>query len=293
MRFTKDYVFKHIKTTKYPCWSLYIVQGYKRTPLIHYNGDDFTDNETTDSKTEKSINRLAAVLDDMPADAVLSIDLKTSQKSPAAGYLGPVEFCNVTKDDAAAAIPTQPQSLGGFGGFGTPPPGWVNEETLNSKLEALSVQNEKKINDMLFKQREREFEERVRRERAELEKLKTELNDEKKKYDSTTGQAADTLVFAVKKILAELFPNLPSNTSTPPAALDGADGNVEEVNHVDTTSPKFKEVEKLANMLYEDNNVTAGDVEQIRKYILNKSTQPAATVQPTQQAPSGGEDALL
>ena len=90
-----------------------------------------------------------------------------------------------------------------------------------------------------------------------------------------------------------MFPNLPSNTSTPPAALDGADGNVEEVNHVDTTSPKFKEVEKLANMLYEDNNVTAGDVEQIRKYILNKSTQPAATVQPTQQAPSGGEDALL
>lgn len=265
MKLTKDYIFRHIKETKFPLWSLYVVQNYKRVPLMHYNGDDFSDGDDITVKIEKSLQRLSSVLSDFPAEAVLSIDLKNSKTANGSGILGPVEFYNVDKTEQQEI--NQPQNFNGFNGFNgfvNPPQGWVSESVLNGKLEELRVANTKQINDLIFKQREKDFEEKVRRERQELAELRRELNDEKKKYESNTGAAAETLVFAVKKILAELFPGFMPGTAKPQQLGEVA---VSSQPTEQPTDAKYKAVEKLANFLYDNNKITEAQIDNITQSI--------------------------
>lgn len=263
---TRDYITNHIRQTKYPCWALYVVQNYKRIPLYFYNGEDFEEGDTAEGKAEKAVARLSSILRDYPADAHLSIDLKSSKGANGTqGTIGPLEFTNRDKDDAPT-IPTAPQGFGGFG-FIQPPAGWVSEETLNGKLEAMKAENEQRVNEILFKHKEDAFKEQCRRERRELEEMRKELQDERKKYESNTGAAAETLVFAVKKILGELFPQLPfaqAATATPPQ-LSGVPAQ-EQPN-----DPKYNAVEGLANALYSDPNLTEKDINEIALAISQRS----------------------
>ena len=281
---TRDYITNHIRQTKYPCWALFVVQNYKRIPLYFYNGEDFEEGDTADGKAEKAVARLASILRDYPADAHLSIDLKSSKGANGTqGTIGPLEFANRDKDDAPA-MPTAPQGFGGFG-FIQPPAGWVSEETLNGKLEAMKAENERLVNNILFKHKEDAFKEQCRRERRELEEMRKELQDERKKYESNTGAAAETLVFAVKKILGELFPQLPfaQAAATTPAAQPQLAGAAAEPtqNNVD---PKYSAVEILANSLYENPNLTEKDINEIAKAISQRSK--AKEQQPAPSAPS-------
>ena len=269
MRLTKDYIINHIRETKYPCWSLFVMQNYKRAPIMHYNGDDFAADDDASAKAEKAVARLDGALQSIPPDTLLCIELRSSKGANGSqGMLGPFEFTNRNKDDDPGMIPQQPAA--NFAGFGfvQPPPGWISEEALNGKLEQLAARNENKINEILLQQREKEFSERMRRERQELAELRKELNEEKKKYESNTGAAAETLVFAVKKILAELFPD-----STLVGALAGTSQQPQiEESGVMTAQAvenpqKYKAVESLATMLYEDEKVTEADVAQITEAI--------------------------
>ena len=252
-KFDLDYIINHIKQTKFPLWSLYVVQNYRRIPIMHYCGDDFTDSETSESKSEKSVNRLLTVLSDFPTDAVLSIDLKNSKTANGSGILGPIEFVNIDKDE-------QNTTPAAFSGFGQIPAGFVSVETLNGKLEELKAANERQINELLFKQRERDFNDKVQRERTELKELRKELNDEKKKYESNTGQAAETLVFAIKKIIAELFPGaFTAQTQTAPA-LSGSDA---ATNEPEQYTAKEIEINKLCNLLNDNPQITENEVKKI------------------------------
>lgn len=281
---TRDYITNHIRQTKYPCWALFVVQNYKRIPLYFYNGEDFEEGDTAEGKAEKAVTRLASILRDYPADAHLSIDLKSSKGANGSqGTIGPLEFTNRDKDDAPT-MPTAPQGFGGFG-FIQPPAGWVSEETLNGKLEAMKAENEQRVNEILFKHKEDAFREQCRRERRELEEMRKELQDERKKYESNTGAAAETLVFAVKKILGELFPQLPfAQAATPatPPQLSGAPTQ-EQPN-----DPKYSAVEVLANALYSDPNLTEKDVNEIALAISQRSKakqQPAPSQTAEKQSP--------
>lgn len=302
MRLTRDYIIKHIQETKYPIWSLFVVKNYSRVPIMYYNGDDFTDTDTPDAKVEKSIKRLNAALADFPPDTLLSIDLRTSKNANGSGLIGPLEFYNRGRDDE------QPANFSGVGngygaGFGVlnPPAGWVHESTLNGKLEELRAANERQINNLLFKQREHEFNERVRREREELKEMRKELNEERKKYESNTGAAAETLVFAVKRILGELFPQLPFGNQggaiqSAPAQAQLA-GAAEDDEDPEEQTPKYKAVEALAEMLYNNKTITAEAVNALTRSLseeLNKKKQPQPQPQPQQQdnnAEEGGGNA--
>lgn len=276
MKLYKDFIFKHIKDTKYPLWALYLVQNYRRVPLAFYNGDDFVEDEKIEGKTEKACIRLASTLQDFPADAVLSIDLKNAKTANGSGILGPFEFVNVSKEDAQInAMPgSNFANVPGLIGLPAAPAGYVSEETLNGKLEALRVENEKRINDIIFKQREKDFEEKMERERQELKDLRKELNDEKKKYESNTGAAAETLIFALKKIAAEFFPQL-KQQAAPAAALQGVNTPKEQAPTVDPTDGKYKAVEELATRLYDNPNIKESDI----RDMLTRMDAPAANVE--------------
>ena len=283
---TRDYIENHIRQTKYPCWALFVVQNYKRIPLYFYNGEDFEEGDTADSKSEKAVNRLQLILHDYPADARLSIDLKSSKGANGTqGTIGPLEFTNRDKGDELATPTAPQQGFGGFGGFVQPPAGWVSEETLNGKLEAMKAENERLVNNILFKHKEDAFKEQCRRERRELEEMRKELQDERKKYESNTGAAAETLVYAVKKILGELFPQLPfgqAAATTPSAQPQLAGAAAEPMqNNVD---PKYRAVEILANSLYENPNLTEKDINEIAQAISQRSK--AKEQQPAPSAPS-------
>ncbi len=281
---TRDYITNHIRQTKYPCWALFVVQNYKRIPLYFYNGEDFEDGDTAEGKAEKAVARLSSILRDYPADAHLSIDLKSSKGANGSqGTIGPLEFVNRDKDDAPT-LPKPPQGFGGFG-FIQPPAGWVSEETLNGKLEAMKAENEQRVNEILFKHKEDAFREQCRRERRELEEMRKELQDERKKYESNTGAAAETLVFAVKKILGELFPQLPFAQTTPPATPPQLSGAPAQERPND---PKYSAVEVLANALYSDPNLTDKDVNEIALVISQRSKakqQPPSSQTAEKQSP--------
>ncbi|MBO5987886.1 MAG: hypothetical protein J6Q03_00195 [Paludibacteraceae bacterium] len=279
MKLTKDYIINHMRQTQYPCWSLFVMQNYKRVPIMHYNGDDWQSDDDAAAKTEKAIARLNGALQSgIPSDALLCIELRSSKGANGSqGTLGPFEFYN---HDKADEVPTQQpqQQAAGLGGFGfmQPPPGWVSEETLNAKLEGIAVKNEQRINEILLKQREKDFEERRNRELREIAEIKKELKDERRKYESNTGAAADTLVMAIKKILGELFPALPINNAAEaqPATLSGADTSR-------PTDPKYGAVEALANAMYQDPALTEQDVNEIALAIKQRAAMKHNT--PPQQ----------
>lgn len=262
MRLTKDFIFKHIRDTKFPVWGLYLVQSYKRVPLAFYNGDDFAENDTPEAKAEKSCERLNSTLQDFPAEAVLSIDIKTSKNANGSGILGPFEFINVDKD-TAPEIQQQPSTFAGFGNFAQPPQGWVSEQVLNAKLDELRTENERRINELIFRQREKDFEERMSRERKELDELRRELRDEKKKYENGTGKVASTLAGAAKIVIGDLFPGLANfDNAETVAQLSGAQPQPQPQLQPspEPHDEKYKAIEQLAEMLYNDSNVTTEQV---------------------------------
>lgn len=274
MKLTKDYIAEHIKRTKFYFWTLYALQNYKRVHIMSYNADDITESDSDEEKAQKAINRLFAVLQDFPKDAVLSIELKSSKNANGNGIIGGIEFVNKTKEETEE----QPQNFNGFGGFVNPPAGWVSESVLNGKLDELRAENTRQINEIMFKQREKDFAEKMHRERAELEEMRRELKDEKKKYESNTGAAAETLVFAIKKILGELFPGLKMLKATTPETTPPQLAGIKE--EPAPTDPKYKAVEKLAGILYENQKITA---EQVENLINTMQTKPQ-TAEPGKEA---------
>lgn len=286
MRLTKDYIIEHIRRVKYPFWSLFVIQNYKRIPVMFYQGEDFEEKEPIEAKVEKSVRRLLSVLDDFDAGAVMSIELKTAKTANGSGIVGPLDFV------IAEQPPAQPTAPATFQGFTGAPAGFVSEEVLNSRLAGLEVANEKKINEILFKQREKDFEDKVRRERTELNELRKELNDEKKKYNSNTGQAADALVFAIKKIVAELFPGaFPAGASVTANTQQQLAGTPE----AEQQQPDAKEIEinKLCNLLYNNPKVTPGEISQLTRGItnhLNKVNQQQTTMTGADGTPDDEND---
>lgn len=271
MQLTRDYIINHIKSTKYPLWTLSVIQNYKRIPLMNYVGDDFGEEESSDGKIEKSISRLLAVLSDFPSDAVLAIELKSSRNANQSGIVGPIEFVNKNREEIAE--PPKEENQKPFLGFAAPPPGFVSEAYLNGKLEAIRAETQQQINSLIFKQKEKDFEERKKRELKEIDELRKELKDEKKKYDSNIGAASEALVFAGKKILGELFPGLGvmQDNQAAAAALEGAPAQTAEAATPEQ-SAKYQAVSRLATMLYESPNVTEAQINGLTKSIESNLT---------------------
>ena len=290
MSFTRDYIINHIKSTKYPYWSLYVVRNYQRTHLCSYSGDDFAADESDEGKVAKSIQRLSDMLHSYPKGGRLSIDLRNSRSGAnGTGIIGPLEFENITDEEASS----QPQQALGSIPWGAPPPGYVSESTLEGRLMKLEADNEKRINDMLFKQREKELEERIQREREELEKQKKELDDDRKKYESNTAMGAEALVMAFRKILTELFPGMMDTAAATSAAPALGEATAAPAD------PRAMAANEIANMLYDNPKLEVKDLAAIKQLCSNaiarheqmQQLQPQQQNEPQSKTPAqeGGE----
>lgn len=275
MGFTRDYVLNHIKKTKYPYWSLYVVRSYQRTHLCTYGGDDFAPDDGEEAKVAKSVRRLDDFLQSIPNGSRLSIDLR-SVKSGAngTGIIGPLEFENISDEEAQS----QPQSLGGVA-WGAPPPGYVSESMLEGRLAKMEAENEKKMNALIFQQQQQDFATQMQREREEVERLKKEVEDDRKKYNSNTAMGAEALVLAFKKILGELAPGLGiSAASTPLGEPETA-----------PSDPKATAVNEIANMLYDNPKLQVGDIMAIKQQFANAIARHDKMLAEQQQAPTAQE----
>lgn len=279
MSFTRNYVLNHIKKTKYPYWSLYVVRSYQRTHLCTYGGDDFAPDDGEEAKVAKSVRRLEDFLQSIPKGSRLSIDLR-SVKSGAngTGIIGPLEFENVSDEEAQS----QPQSLGGVS-WGAPPPGYVSESMLEGRLAKMEAENEKKMNALIFKQQQQDFATQMQREREEVERLKKEVEDDRKKYNSNTAMGAEALVMAFKKILGELAPGLgiSADNAAAPATLGAP-----QPAPVD---PRATAVNEIANMLYDNPKLQVNDINAIKQQFANAIARHDKMLAEQQQAPTAQE----
>ena len=102
--FTKDFIYERIKDSKFPFWSLGLVQGFKNTAnVMQYYGSDFTDEDTDETKIEKSIATLANTISTFPAESVFVIELKNSKQANGSGIV--LAFCFFLTADLSRSSP--------------------------------------------------------------------------------------------------------------------------------------------------------------------------------------------
>lgn len=258
---TLENIANHIRRTGYPCWWLYVVKNFNRVPIMNYYCDDCDEGDSVAQKCDKAIKHLQDVVSDgYPANTVFNIELKTNPKSNQSAALGPFAF---TVKDTTEQEQQQPQQ--GFNGFGAVPPGFVSEAYLNGKLAEVQAEGKKQLQEALFAMRERELKEKYDRIEEQLQQKEKELKDEEKKYNTGTGQAADALYLAIKKIVAELIPGIkpqPQQTLGDPQPQPAA----EEIKDPE----KAAAVNKLANLLYEDPRMNLKNIELLTQSINAK-----------------------
>ena len=248
--FTKELIFDRIKDSGYPFWSLLLSQGFKNTAnVMQYWGNDFEDNDSDETKIEKSIKRLDNVISSFPADSLFIIEIKNGKNATGSGVLGPFQFYAV----APSAPTEQKQNLSGV------PDGYLPQSMLKGIEENMQRQFDAKFealkNEYDRKQREAEFERRVR----ELEERERDLRDLEKGYKSDVAKATDVLLGAGKAIIKYLVPGLNEQSTAPSPAL----GEVSD----EPQDEKSKAVDDLAEYLY--NNFDAQSINKLLSNLKN------------------------
>jgi hypothetical protein len=264
--FSKELVYDRIKDSGFPFWCLGMVQGFKNTVnVMQYWGNDFEDEDSDETKIDKSIKRLDAVVSSgFPSDTVFVIEIKNSKTANQSGIIGPFYFQNALPRPTSSE-PQQPQmqvspqnGLTGYPNFDETLKG-IEEKLsakFNSDLAAYKLETEKKMQEDSFRQREEKLKER-----------EAELKDLKKAYESGVAKVADVIVLAGKKIFAYFFPEMPG---FPP---DGSQPNLGKLQEPaqPVQDEKVAVIESFADYLY--NNFDKDSIQKIQEDIINRQKQ--------------------
>lgn len=258
---TFEQIANHINRTGYPCWMLSVVRNFQKNVIMNYWGEDFAETDSQDQKCEKSIKHLQSLITDFPTDTIFTIELKSNPKS--ATVYGPFTF---SLNEPAQPQP-QPQQPA-FNGFGAPPPGFVSEAFLNGKLAEVQAESKKQLQEALLEMRERELKEKYDRKAQELADKERELKDEEKKYNSGTGQAADALYLAIKKLIVGF---MPAGAVGAQSQTLGEPAQPQQQPADEIANPeKAAAVNKLANLLYENPKLDVKNIELLTQTITDK-----------------------
>lgn len=237
--FSKNFIFERIKDSKYPFWSLYLNQGFQnRSNVQQFFGGNFEDDDSDETKIEKSIKALQNTLSTFDDSAVFIIELKNAKTANGSGIIGPFQFQNAetVKKDSEQAAP----------GLGSIPAGYVPESMLkgiedkinaefNAKLERYKAESERREREAEFKRREEQL--------AEREK---ELKEQEKSYNSSVAKTADIFITIGQKLAAHFFP----------ATDDGVAAQMvvqqQQLGQPQTPDEKMQAVDDLSEFLYKN-----------------------------------------
>lgn len=213
MLLTKEIIYDRIKDSGYPFWSLYLQQGFKNTShLMTYTGNDFEDEDSTETKLEKSVTRLDNIVTSIP-NATFIIEIKNAKTANGNGIIGPLQFSNTIRTEEPT--PGLPASSAASA-LGT-----VQIQDYDSLKKQLENEFELKIENFKQKQKQEKIQEDLERKQQELEEKEKELKDLKKGYESGVAKTADILVEAAKRIALNFFPDFVSNSEANNIQLSG------------------------------------------------------------------------
>ena len=194
--FTKDFVYERIKDSGFPCWTLGLYNGFKNVVnAAQYWGVDFTDEDSEDTKIEKSIARLAATLSTFPDDSVFVIEIKSGRNANGSTVLGPFQFSNSTPKSDPDPAPAIVQNLGS-----TIPPGYVPESYLQGVEERLKDTYSRELDAFKREMQEQQREDDYRRRCEALDEREKNLKDLEKSYNSTVAKAVDIVIEVGKRL---------------------------------------------------------------------------------------------
>lgn len=253
--FNKDFIYERIKDSNAPYWNLSLCQGFKNVAnVMSYNGVDFADEDSDETKVEKSIAQLERTTSTFPDDSMFIIELRGALTSNRNGIFGPFQFAN--SDKPAPQSEAQPQPS-----LGVVPQGYVPESALKGLEESLNRTFDAKMMEMQAefdrKHREAEF---ARREK-ELDEREKELKEMKKEYDSSVAKATDVLFGVGKKIVSTFF--------VPPTSDTSQLGTAQVSQAEAASDDKADAIDDFAAYLY--NNFSLDDINNLKNKVQNGS----------------------
>lgn len=258
--FTKDFIFERLKDGKTPFWTLGLCQGFKNVAnVLNYNGIDFEDEDTDETKIDKSIAQLANTIASFPTESIFVIEMRPSMTASRSSIVGPFQFVNSnekTKSELTAA-PT-PQ-------LGAVPPGYVPESMLKGLQDSMQSTFDAKIKALQEEQRLQRQEDEYQRKLEKLEEAQKEVREMKKSYESTVAKGTDILLGVVQR-LGTMF--LMPKDANATAAMMAAQQQLGATQQQSEPDPKADAVDDVATYIYK--NLSVEEIEQLKSYIMSK-----------------------
>ena len=267
--FTKAFIYDRIKDSGFPCWSLSMQNGFRNfANVMSYYGIDWSDEDTDETKIEKSIARLEQTLSTFPPDTNFAIEIKSGRNATGSAILGPFYF-SITEDKAEPtedapkdAQQQQPQ-------LGAIPPGYVPESMLKGLEESLTKTFDARIEALKAEQEQARKEQEYQNRLERLEEREKEVKDLEKSYKSDVAKGADVVVEIVKKI--GMYFLMPKGSQPDMQQQLGAAPTPQH----QANDPKADAVDDFAEFLY--NNYTVEDIQKLKSNIINYSQNAKQT----------------
>ena len=280
--FTKDFIYDRIKDSGFPCWSLSMQNGFRNfANVMSYYGIDWSDEDTDETKIEKSIARLDQTLSTFPPDTSFAIEIKSGRNATGSAILGPFYF-SITEDKAEPtedapkdAQQQQPQ-------LGAIPPGYVPESMLKGLEESLTKTFDARIEALKAEQEQARKEQEYQNRLERLEEREKEVKDLEKSYKSDVAKGADVVVEIVKKI--GMYFLMPKGSQPDMQQQLGA--AQQPTPQHQANDPKADAVDDFAEFLY--NNYSVEDIKKLKSNIINYAQN---VQQPNVAQPSPNPDA--
>lgn len=242
MILTKEIIYDRIKDSGYPFWSLFLQQGFKnQSHIMTYTGNDFEENDSDETKIQKSISRLDNIVTSIP-NATYIIEIKNSKTANGNGVIGPFQFSNVVKEETPVQ---QSTALSGI---------QVSDSYLKGIEERLTNEFNLKLETFKAEEKQKQYLKELEKREEDLKAKEKELSELKKGYESSVAKTADILVLAGQKIAMHLIPNLmPGGVENPEIQLSGnQQPESNESEEEQPTDEKADAVNELAEYLYKN-----------------------------------------
>ena len=251
MLLTNEIVYERIKDSGYPFWTLYLQQGFKNTShLMTYTGNDFEENDSDETKLQKSIARLDNIVNSIQ-DATFVIEIKNSKTANGNGIIGPLQFSNTVKKEEVT-----PTLSGGSA---------ISESYLKGIEERISREFNQKFETWKAEEKQKQYEKELEKREEELKEKEKELDDLKKGYESGVTKTADILLEAGKRIAMYFVPDLQAKTAaTPEIQLSGKTQQSDEEQFEDE---KASVINEFAEYLY--NGYSKEQIKELLNNIKN------------------------